>query len=113
MPSPPASPPQASPPKEPPVADSKLAADEEKQKGNTAYKAHDFDAAINHYTRAWDIHHDITYLNNLSAAHFEKGEYEKSIEAAERAVEEGREQHADFKLIAKYPTQARAEADAL
>jgi stress-induced-phosphoprotein 1 len=80
----------------------KAAADGEKNKGNAAYKSRSFDQAIAHYQKAWDLYKDITYLNNLSAAYFEKGDYEKSIAEATRAVEEGREIRADFKLIAKY-----------
>jgi len=112
VPSPPASPPRDQPkPKSAPTATpapsvscEKAAADEEKAKGNEAYKARSFDTAIAHYEKAWELHKDITYLNNLSAAHFEKGEYEKSIEEAQRAVDEGREIRADFKLIAKSPS---------
>jgi stress-induced-phosphoprotein 1 len=70
--------------------------------GNAAYKAREFDDAVQHYEAAWGMFKDITYLNNLSAAYFEKGEYDKSIEAAEKAVEEGRDSRADFKLIAKF-----------
>ena len=81
----------------------KAAADEEKARGNEAYKARSFDAAISHYEKAWELYKDITYLNNLSAAYFEKGDYQKSIEEAQKAVEEGREIRADFKLIAKSP----------
>ena len=110
MPSPSTSPPQPKPaPREeppkaptPPVSTEKQAADEEKNKGNAAYKARHFDEAITHYEKAWELHKDITYLNNLSAALFEKGEYERSIETAQRAVDEGRDIHSDFKLIAKY-----------
>jgi len=110
MPSPPASPPQPKPtPKEEPskapaqpVSEEKQAADEQKSKGNAAYKARHFDEAITHYEKAWELYKDITYLNNLSAALFEKGEYERSIETAQRAVDEGRDIHSDFKLIAKY-----------
>lgn len=80
----------------------KAAADEEKTKGNAAYKARNFDEAITHYQKAWELYKDITYLNNLSAAYFEKGDYEKSVEEAQKAVDEGREIRADFKLIAKY-----------
>ncbi|KUI70530.1 hypothetical protein VM1G_05731 [Cytospora mali] len=76
-------------------------ADKEKALGTAEYKKRNFDAAIEHYTKAWEIHKDITYLNNLGAAQFEKGDYAKCIEACTQAVEEGREIYADFKLIAK------------
>ena len=76
-------------------------ADKEKQLGTQAYKKREFDEAIQHYTKAWEIHKDITYLTNLSAAQFEKGDYSACIEACKQAVEHGREVFADFKLIAK------------
>lgn len=79
----------------------KEAADKEKALGTENYKKRNFDEAIAHYTKAWELHKDITYLNNLGAAYFEKGDYEKCIETCEKAVEEGREIYADFKLIAK------------
>jgi stress-induced-phosphoprotein 1 len=85
------------------VSSEKSAADEEKAKGNTAYKSRNFDEAITHYQKAWELYKDITYLNNLSAAYFEKGDYENSIAEAQKAVDEGRESRADFKLIAKSP----------
>jgi stress-induced-phosphoprotein 1 len=76
-------------------------ADKEKALGTENYKKRQFDAAIEHYTKAWDLHKDITYLTNLGAAKFEKGDYEGAIEACKQAVEYGREVFADFKLIAK------------
>lgn len=79
----------------------KEAADKEKALGTENYKKRNFDEAIAHYTKAWELFKDITYLNNLGAAYFEKGDYEKCIEACQKAVEEGREIYADFKLIAK------------
>lgn len=82
-------------------AKAKAAADKEKALGTAAYKKRDFGTAISHYTKAWETHKDITYLNNLGAAHFEKGEYDEAIKACEKAVEEGREIYADFKMIAK------------
>ena len=76
-------------------------ADKLKALGTAEYKKRNFDAAIEHYTKAWETHKDITYLTNLSAACFEKGDYDKCIEACNQAVSEGREIYADFKLIAK------------
>lgn len=76
-------------------------ADKEKALGTENYKKRNFDEAIQHYSKAWELHKDITYLNNLGAAYFEKGDYDKCIEACKQAVEEGREIYADFKLIAK------------
>lgn len=79
----------------------KAEADKEKQLGTENYKKRQFDAAIEHYSKAWEIHHDITYLTNLAAAKFEKGDYQGAIEACEQAIQEGREVLADFKIIAK------------
>lgn len=76
-------------------------ADKEKALGTAEYKKRNFDAAIEHYTKAWDTHKDMTYLTNLGAAYYEKGDYEECIKACTKAVDEGREIYADFKLIAK------------
>lgn len=77
-------------------------ADSEKKLGTENYKKRQFDAAIEHYSKAWDLHKDITYLTNMSAAQFEKGDYEAAIESCKKAIEEGREVLADFKIIAKF-----------
>ena len=77
-------------------------ADDEKKLGTENYKKRQFDSAIEHYSKAWELHKDITYLTNMSAAHFEKGDYEAAIESCKKAIEEGREVLADFKVIAKY-----------
>ncbi|KAI0879814.1 uncharacterized protein GGS22DRAFT_113183 [Annulohypoxylon maeteangense] len=76
-------------------------ADKEKALGTENYKKRNFDEAIKHYGKAWELHKDITYLNNLGAAHFEKGEYQACIDACTKAIEEGRQIYADFKMIAK------------
>ncbi|KAH6900418.1 heat shock protein STI1 [Thelonectria olida] len=76
-------------------------ADKEKALGTENYKKRNFDEAIAHYTKAWELFKDITYLNNLGAAYFEKGDYDKCIESCTKAIEEGREIYADFKIIAK------------
>ena len=82
-------------------AKAKAAAEEEKKLGTENYKKRNFEQAIAHYSKAWELHKDITYLNNLGAAYFEKGDYEDAIKSCEKAVEEGREIYADFKMIAK------------
>ncbi|KAI8955642.1 hypothetical protein F4801DRAFT_274212 [Xylaria longipes] len=76
-------------------------ADKEKALGTENYKKRNFDDAIAHYAKAWELHKDITYLNNLGAAHFEKGDYQACIDACTKAIEEGRLIYADFKMIAK------------
>lgn len=76
-------------------------AEAEKKLGTENYKKRQFDAAIEHYSKAWELHKDITYLNNLGAAKYEKGDYQGAVEACTQAVEHGREVYADFKMIAK------------
>ena len=76
-------------------------ADAEKKIGTEHYKKREFAPAIEHYGKAWDIHKDITYLTNMSAAQFENGDYGAAIETCQKAIEEGREVLADFKIIAK------------
>lgn len=76
-------------------------ADKEKAIGTENYKKRNFDEAIKHYSAAWDLYKDITYLNNLGAAYFEKGDYQSCIDSCNKAIEEGRMIYADFKLIAK------------
>ncbi|EAU38572.1 conserved hypothetical protein [Aspergillus terreus NIH2624] len=79
----------------------KEAGDAEKKIGNDFYKKKQFDEAIEHYTKAWELNKDVTYLNNIGAAKFEKGDLQGAIETCQKAVEEGRELRADFKTIAK------------
>jgi len=95
--------PEAEPEDEEVVAKKKAKeeADKEKAKGTELYKKRQFDEAIEHYNKAWDLHKDITYMTNLSAAKFEKGDYPGTIQACQQAVDYGREVLADFKLIAK------------
>jgi len=81
--------------------EAKAAADKEKEIGTENYKQRKFDVAIEHYSKAWDLYKDITYLNNIAAAKFEAGDYDGCIKECERAIEEGRKMRADFKLVAK------------
>lgn len=82
--------------------EAKAKADQEKALGTENYKKRQFDEAIQHYSNAWELHKDITYLTNRSAAKYEKGDFEGCIEDCKLAIEEGRSVMADFKLIAKY-----------
>lgn len=82
--------------------EAKAAAENEKAIGTQNYKQRNFGAAIEHYSKAWDLFKDITYLNNLAAAKFEAGDCEGCIQECLRAIEEGRNMRADFKLVAKY-----------
>nr|AFV50602.1 heat shock 90/70 organizing protein [Frankliniella occidentalis]AGC70809.1 heat shock 90/70 organizing protein [Frankliniella occidentalis] len=84
------------------LSQSQLLARKEKEKGNDAYKKKDFETALAHYNKAVELDSsDITYLNNIAAVYFEQKEYQKCIEQCEKAIEIGRENRADFKLIAK------------
>lgn len=81
--------------------DAKTQADNAKAEGNALYKKRQFDEAIAAYNKAWELHKDITYLNNRAAAEYEKGDYDAAIATCEKAIDEGRDMRADYKLIAK------------
>lgn len=80
---------------------SKVEAEDLKAKANALYKQRKFDEAIEQYNKAWDLHKDITYLNNRAAAEYEKGDFDAAIATCETAIEEGRGLRADYKVIAK------------
>lgn len=74
----------------------------EKALGNDAYKKKDFAKALEHYNKAIASDPtDITFYNNVAAVYFEQKEYEKCIDECKKAIDIGRENRADFKLIAK------------
>ncbi|KAL6260272.1 hypothetical protein P5V15_007804 [Pogonomyrmex californicus] len=75
---------------------------EEKKLGNEAYKKKNFEEALQHYNKAVELDStEIVYLLNIAAVYFEQKEYEKCITQCEKAIDVGRENRADFKLIAK------------
>ncbi|KAM0787259.1 hypothetical protein ACM66B_006494 [Microbotryomycetes sp. NB124-2] len=76
-------------------------AEQLKQQGNDLYKQRQFDQAIQKYKQAYETDKNITYLTNEAAAHFEKGDFDECIKVCDKAIEDGREMRADFKLIAK------------
>ncbi|KAJ8730510.1 hypothetical protein PYW08_001923 [Mythimna loreyi] len=75
---------------------------QEKDQGNDCYKKKDLENALKHYQKAMEHDPtDITFYTNMAAVYFEQKEYEKCIKECEKAIEIGRENRADFKLIAK------------
>jgi len=73
-----------------------------KANGNAAYKKKDFVTAHAEYDKAIELDpSDMTFYNNKGAVYFEEKNYVKCIEVCEKSVEIGRENRADFKLIAK------------
>ncbi|KAJ2597201.1 Hsp90 cochaperone [Coemansia sp. RSA 1721] len=80
----------------------KAQASEAKNLGNSAYKARNFEEALEHYSKAIELDAtDITFWNNKAAVYFEMGKYDECIETAQQAVEVGRENRAEYKHIAK------------
>jgi len=74
----------------------------EKELGNQAYKKKDFQTAISHYNKAIELDKtELTFHNNLAAVYFEMKDLDQCIKECETAIEVGRENRADFKLIAK------------
>lgn len=74
----------------------------EKELGNKAYKAKDFATAHTHYDKAIELEPtNITFYTNKSAVLFEEARYDECVELCEKAVDIGRENRADYALIAK------------
>ncbi|WAR18977.1 STIP1-like protein [Mya arenaria] len=73
-----------------------------KEKGNASYKAKNFEEALQHYEEAVTLDPtDMTFLNNKAAVYFEQQDFDQCIATCEKAVDVGRENRADFKVIAK------------
>ncbi|KAJ3237723.1 Hsp90 cochaperone [Chytriomyces hyalinus] len=76
--------------------------DKAKEEGNALYKKRAFQDALAKYNEAFELDEtNVTILTNKSAVLFEMGNYDECIKICEDAVEKGREQRADFKIIAK------------
>lgn len=99
--------PKAEPPKEekapePEMDTNQREAIAQKDLGNKAYKAKDFATAHTHYDKAIELDPtNIVFYTNKTAALFEEERYDECIELCEKAVDIGRENRADYKLIAK------------
>ncbi|CAM4750902.1 unnamed protein product [Rotaria magnacalcarata] len=77
-------------------------AEEEKEKGNEAYKKKDFETALNHYNKATELDpNNMTFYTNRAAVYFEQKRWDDCIHECEKAIDIGRENQADYKLIAK------------
>lgn len=84
------------------LTDGQKQAKAEKEKGNAQYKKKNFEAAIEHYNKAIELEPtNITFYTNLAAVMYEQKNYDECIATCEKAIEVGRENRADFKLIAK------------
>ncbi|KAJ1954117.1 Hsp90 cochaperone [Dispira parvispora] len=74
----------------------------EKDLGNQCYKKRDFEQALVHYAKAWELDStNITILTNKAAVYFEQAEYDQCIATCEEAIDVGREHRVDYKIIAK------------
>lgn len=74
----------------------------EKEKGNEAYKKKDFETALTHYNKATELDPvNMTYYTNRAAVYFEQKHWDECLKECEKAIEVGRENKADYKLIAK------------
>eukprot|EP00262_Sarcandra_glabra_P006503 TRINITY_DN18832_c0_g1_i1.p1 TRINITY_DN18832_c0_g1~~TRINITY_DN18832_c0_g1_i1.p1 ORF type:complete len:622 (+),score=117.52 TRINITY_DN18832_c0_g1_i1:180-2045(+) len=84
----------------------KAEAQREKESGNAAYKKKDFETAVEHYTRAFELDDaDISFLTNRAAVYLEMGKYEDCIKDCDKAVERGRELRSDYKMVARALTR--------
>ena len=84
----------------------KAEAKKEKELGNAAYKAKDFEKALEHYNKAISIDpEDISFITNKAAVNFEKGDYDECVKCCDDAVEKGRELRVDYKLVARAMTR--------
>ncbi|RGB40585.1 hypothetical protein C1646_389535 [Rhizophagus diaphanus] len=113
----PQQPPQSSQPEEPPEPQehdipeptekteeelNKEKSVKEKELGNTAYKKREFEEALKHYDKAWELDPtNASILTNKAAVLFEQEKYDECIKTCENAIEVGREHRVDFKLIAR------------
>ena len=80
----------------------RMESDAQKDLGNYAYKKRNFDEALGHYAKAWELDStNVAVLTNKAACLFEMEKYTESIEACQEAIDVGRSVFADYKLIAR------------
>jgi len=91
-----------------PICEEKEEAKRAKAAGNDFYKKKDFENAIKNYKKAVELDpSEMIYVNNLATCYFEMAKsgkvdnYDDCREYAQKAVDVGRENRADYKNIAK------------
>ena len=99
-------------PKPEPVKTVNEQAEAEKLEGNKCFKAGDIEGALAHYEKAIELEpYNVTFTNNKATCLIKQKKYQEAVDVCTKAIEEGREHHADFESIAKaYTKIASAEA---
>lgn len=103
--------PKAPEPKEPEPMEVDLSDDEKKameakKRGNAHYKNKEFAEAIAAYEEARDCDpKNMSFLSNLAAVRFEMKDFDQCIKDCEEAIKVGRENRADYALVAKAYTR--------
>jgi len=92
------------------LKDKKKAALAAKERGNTLYKAKNFQEAIEAYDEAIALDpNNILFISNKAAVYIEMGDPDRAIQLCDQAIETGRAHRASYEDIAKvYQRQAAA-----
>ena len=89
-------------PEEKVIRENKEKADAVKAEGTAFYKKKEFDQAIEKYEAASKMcPTDMTYMLNIAACYLEQKKFDDCISLCKDAIDVGRENYNDFKLIAK------------
>ena len=74
----------------------------EKAAGTECYKKKDFEGALSHYRKAFELEPtNMVYLLNVGAVYMEQKNFDAAIAECTRAVEVGQDNRGDFKLLAR------------
>ena len=73
-----------------------------KEEGNTAYKAQEFELALQKYREASEADSELpVYLTNMASVYMAQKEYELAVTTCDRAIAVGKEFFADFEIMGK------------